>query len=318
MFASAVFLLISFTFAHNAVSSASLNESLPKLPGDTANKMCKTYAKYALDSSASSCAFEKENLNSNGATDRLASRKEFPHMVQLGFHRQNTTLWGCGGILISDRFVLTAAQCAVTREYDAAKFVRAGITNVNDKNHLQIRYIEETIIHPDFNSDTFYHNIALLKVNSSFDMNSYVRPACLHTIRNIPFRNGIATGWGNTNFTGELSEDLKKIKLEIFDSAKCNKTYRRAIVGPNARLPNGFVDDLLICAGSSEDKRSTCQGDSGGPFQIYREDTEDIKCMYSIVGIISFGKACGLVKDVPEGHTRVFPYIQWIEDKVWS
>lgn len=55
------------------------------------------------------------------------------------------------------------------------------------------------------------------------------------------------------------------------------------------------------------------QGDSGGPLQF--EDTKPIS-HYTIVGITSFGKACGVANSVGV-YTRVAQYIDWIEDIVW-
>lgn len=55
------------------------------------------------------------------------------------------------------------------------------------------------------------------------------------------------------------------------------------------------------------------QGDSGGPLQIYHSN-DDIECMYDIVGITSFGKACS---GSPGVYTRVSKYIEWIENIVW-
>lgn len=39
--------------------------------------------------------------------------------------------------------------------------------------------------------------------------------------------------------------------------------------------------------------------------------------MYSVVGVTSFGKACGLARNAPGVYTRVSTYIKWIEDVVW-
>lgn len=56
------------------------------------------------------------------------------------------------------------------------------------------------------------------------------------------------------------------------------------------------------------------QGDSGGPLQVKKEN--DYYPIYSVVGVTSFGKACG-IKNVPGVYTRVSQYIPWIENIVW-
>lgn len=57
-----------------------------------------------------------------------------------------------------------------------------------------------------------------------------------------------------------------------------------------------------------------CQGDSGGPIQVYHSS---LACMYTVVGITSFGKSCG-IESVPGVYTRVSAYLDWIERVVWE
>lgn len=57
------------------------------------------------------------------------------------------------------------------------------------------------------------------------------------------------------------------------------------------------------------------KGDSGGPLEL---DEELLEGTFStIVGVTSFGKACGFV-GVPGVYTRVSNYIEWIEGIVWK
>ena len=57
-------------------------------------------------------------------------------------------------------------------------------------------------------------------------------------------------------------------------------------------------------------------GDSGGPLQIYNIDS--IKCMYTILGVTSYGHTnCGSA-GVPGIYTRVSNYLDWIEAIVWK
>ncbi|KAI8426718.1 hypothetical protein MSG28_014422, partial [Choristoneura fumiferana] len=53
--------------------------------------------------------------------------------------------------------------------------------------------------------------------------------------------------------------------------------------------------------------------DPGGPLTILNHG---IHCMYTVVGITSFGMNCGSV-GVPGWYTKVSHYVPWIESIVW-
>lgn len=66
---------------------------------------------------------------------------------------------------------------------------------------------------------------------------------------------------------------------------------------------------MKICNGNSI---VFTQGDSGGPLQTVHNKHA---CMYTIVGITSFGVYCG--SEYPGIYTRAYLYIDWIESIVW-
>lgn len=139
-----------------------------------------------------------------------------------------------------------------------ARHVRAGITNLTDNNHKQQRIVADVIAHPLY-SNKKYHDIGLLRLQKKFDLDTWVRPACLHTEKNLPYAKALASGWGKIDFAGDDSKDLLKVKLEIFPVDKCNQTYRRDIIQIDSPLKDGIIDDLMICAGSSTENKDTCQ-----------------------------------------------------------
>ncbi|XP_044735551.1 serine protease snake-like [Chrysoperla carnea] len=279
-------------------------------------KLCLYYAKsvYALKypvfnapgaapQNESQCAVEYRPLIIGGSD---AKPKEFPHMALIGYGEENEIEWGCGGSLITEEWVLTAAHCAYP-SMGEAKFVRLGeldLQNENDDSEPQNFIIIQIEQHPEYKEElNFYNDIALFKLNKKAKLTAYVRPACLWTKREIKSSKAMATGWGQTSDVHMTqSSHLLKVTLSLIPQSECN------------HYKNKIDYEKSICAGiSKKDKsiKNTCQADSGGPLQIY---AEDVKCMYYIIGITSYGKVCDL--SGTGVYTRVSNYIPWIESIV--
>lgn len=101
-----------------------------------------------------------------------------------------------------------------------------------------------------------------------------------------------------------------KVNLNIIPNGDCEKYFKRE--KDTGQLKHG-INDQMLCAGELKGGKDTCQGDSGGPLQVVLAEPY---CMYSIVGIVSFGKFCGFANQ-PAIYTRVSKYIPWIEKTVW-
>ncbi|XP_055327030.1 venom protease-like [Sitodiplosis mosellana] len=248
-----------------------------------------------------------------GGENALA--KEFPHMALIGFEGRvdKSISWKCGGSLISDFFVLSAAHCMYAPGIGPASHVLLGDLNYgSDNDDAQPRQfiIIERIKHPDFKLPSKYNDIALLRINGPVQFSNYIRPACLPQTKSIDSHHVIASGWGRVNYSSTPSEQLQKVVLELFTQRECNQTYSNEI---GRQLSRGIDVETQLCAGSHDSRKDTCQGDSGGPIQTYHAR---VSCMYTLVGVTSFGKVCG-TQGTPGVYTRVYTYLQWIEDIVW-
>lgn len=243
-----------------------------------------------------------------GGTD--AAQYEFPHMVMIGYGDKIEELqWLCGGALISEKFVLTAGHCIASRDLGPITYVAVGALRRGDAaDRSRVYKVKNVIKHPQFQPPVKYHDIALVETENTIKLDQFVVPACLHVGDPVNDEKVQATGWGLTQYSGSVSDTLQKVVLNKFSTAECAAKYQ-----PVRLMRQGFDPQSQTCYGDKLVSKDTCQGDSGGPIQI---KNKNISCMYTVVGVTSFGRACGFVGE-PGIYTRVANYVSWIENIVW-
>jgi Trypsin len=126
--------------------------------------------------------------------------------------------------------------------------------NLNSPNAEDFT-IEEFIMHENFNSITKHNDIAVVKINhDACDSPKFpltIRPACLWQTEFIWQNQGIASGWGSTDYASSTSNELMKVRLDVLDSSRCSKIYNEEGL---------TIDQKQICAGVLVGGRDTCHG----------------------------------------------------------
>ncbi|XP_055327372.1 transmembrane protease serine 9-like [Paramacrobiotus metropolitanus] len=235
----------------------------------------------------------------------------------------NTTTFGCGGTIIDQQWIITAAHC-VDPKTASLHFIRVGQHDSSiQEPHARNYGVDRVIVHENYVSYVYKNDIALLHLTTPIEYSDYVQPACLADEGHdpLPGTECAATGWGHTDpkpppiFGKEAyyaehstkaalgSSLLRQVFVNVVDRSICNGTdYYK-----------GKITDAMLCAGSPG--KDACQGDSGGPFVCTSTGNGKSAQTYTLVGVTSWGHGCAAERR-PGVYTRIGKFKAWIEGKI--
>ncbi|KAK2920510.1 chymotrypsin B-like [Channa argus] len=214
----------------------------------------------------------------------------WPWQVSL---QQSNGFHFCGGSLINENWVVTAAHCNVMTYHRV-------IAGEHDKGFgsnedTQLLKPAKVFTHPKWNPSTINNDIALIKLATPARLSTNVSPVCLaETTDNFPAgMTCVTSGWGLTRYNAPSTPNkLQQAALPLLSNEQCKTHW-----GSN-------ISDVMICAGGAG--ATSCMGDSGGPLVCEKDNA------WTLVGIVSWGSSrCST--STPAVYSRVTELRSWVD-----
>ncbi|XP_015793280.1 vitamin K-dependent protein C-like [Tetranychus urticae] len=207
----------------------------------------------------------------------------------------------CSGVLIANRWVLTAAYCT----FNFFKPIRVVLGDEWNNKTIEV---EKSYVHPDFKRRTEENDIALLLLKEPVQFSRNIQPICLPEPgedETFYGRHGTVAGWGKLDSQKrELPTNMQITSLPIIREDNCWESYIKAGFEKRNNV------EPFMCAGYSKDLKDVCFSGPGNPFMV------NVKKHWVLAGIAMNNIHCERPV-LPEVYLNVASYLDWIKRTVY-
>jgi secreted trypsin-like serine protease len=236
-----------------------------------------------------------------GGKPAPAGKWPFQVGLLLASEKDNFFAQFCGGSIIDEEFILTAAHCTDFLTPHKLHILTGTQSLVRGGERHAVRDI---IVHPLWDERTFDFDVAIVQLERkipNLGRNDKARVLSLEDEDRLasPGTFAFVTGWGDTG--SAFPTQLREVAVPIVGRGVCNR--------PTSY--DGAVTARMLCAGFTRGGKDTCQGDSGGPMLVKNADGRFVVQ----AGITSWGEGCAL-PNFYGVYTRVARVENWISRTV--